>query len=70
MLRWLQQRSDSQTVCGNEPLMATKEEINEWLESCPTKDYMIVMRGQSMWTIRVIINDKPEKEKPTEKSTD
>ena len=50
--------------------MATKEEINEWLESCPTKDFMIVMRGQSMWTIRVIINDKPEKEKPTEKSTD
>ncbi len=41
--------------------MATKEEINEWLESCPTKDYMIVNRGQSMWTIRVIIDGKPEK---------
>jgi len=64
----MQQGSDSQTVCRDESLMATKEEINAWLESCPTKDYMIVNRGQSMWTIRVIIDGKPEEEKPTEKS--
>jgi len=48
--------------------MATKEEINAWLESCPTKDFMIVNRDQGMWTIRVIIDGNPEKEKPTEKS--
>ena len=61
MLRDMQQGSNSQTGCGDVRIVATKEEINEWLESCPTKDFMIVMRGQSMWTIRVIIDDKPEK---------
>lgn len=70
MLRDMQQGSNSQTVCGDVRIVATKEEISEWLESCPTKDFMIVMRGQSMWTVRFIIDDKPEKEKPTKKSTD